>query len=57
MRHGYREITRESKHSLFKTQLLKWVGGTGTGLVGERTAGMVGSCTRCRRPATVDQSC
>jgi hypothetical protein len=31
MRHGYREITGKSKHSLFKTQLLKWVGGTGTG--------------------------
>jgi len=31
MRHGYREITGKSKHSLFKTQLLKWVFGTGTG--------------------------
>ena len=31
MRHGYREITGKSKHSLFKTQLLKWVGGTGAG--------------------------
>ena len=31
MRHGYREVTGKSKHSLFKTQLLKWVGGTGTG--------------------------
>jgi hypothetical protein len=26
-------------------------------LVGERTAGMVGSRMRCRRPSTVDQSC
>jgi hypothetical protein len=26
MRHGYREITEKGKHSLFKTQLLKWVG-------------------------------
>jgi hypothetical protein len=31
MGHGHREITGKSKHSLFKTQLLKWVGGTGTG--------------------------
>ena len=31
MPHGYREITGKSKHSLFKTQLLKWVFGTGTG--------------------------
>jgi hypothetical protein len=31
MRHGHREITGRSRHSLFKTQLLKWVGGTGTG--------------------------
>jgi hypothetical protein len=31
MRHGYREITGKSKQSLFKTRLLKWVGGTGTG--------------------------
>ena len=31
MGHGHREITRKSKHSLFMTQLLKWVGGTGTG--------------------------
>jgi len=29
----------------------------GAGSVPERTAGMVGSRTRCRRPSTVDQSC
>jgi len=31
MRHGYREITRRSKHSLFKTQLLKWECAHGAG--------------------------
>jgi|RhiMetdeSRZDD1v2_1073273.scaffolds.fasta_scaffold115292_4 hypothetical protein len=42
MRHGYREITRRSKHSLFKTQLLKWecAHGAGAGLDLRASAGI-----------------
>jgi hypothetical protein len=51
------EVDRREVDPPIEVETATWSPGGQLDLVGERSAQVVGSRTRCRRPSTVDQSC